>query len=110
MPDLLPKLVEIYGRGRVVDVFQGTGMEHHAQRLKFGGYVVRGVLPVDDCAHWHQTLQNSLIDIANEKGTRMVQCKGTRLWYSTIQCTSGSCTCKYGYAGTAKNLVFKTEN
>jgi hypothetical protein len=67
MPDLLPKLRKIFGKRRVVDVFQGTGMAHHAERLNVGGYVVRGALPVDDCALWHQTLQDSLIAIANAK-------------------------------------------
>ena len=110
MPDyLLPKLLEIFGKRRVVDVFEGTGMAHHAERLNVGGYVVRDALPVDDCALWHQTLQDSLIAIAHQKGSRMVQCGGSRKWYSTLQSTAGSCDCKYGYAGTARNLVFKTE-
>ena len=73
---LLPKLVDRYGRGRVVDVFQDTGMEPHAQELGLGGYVVRGVLPPEQCAHWHETLEKSLAGIALEKGSRSVELKG----------------------------------
>ena len=47
MQGLLPKLVGRYAWARVVDVFKDTGMEHHAQNLGFGAYVVRDVLPPD---------------------------------------------------------------
>ena len=43
MSGLLDKLGEVYGRHRVVDVFQGTGMEQHAPTLGLGAYVLRGV-------------------------------------------------------------------
>ena len=56
MSGLLDKLREVYGEHRVVDVFQGTGMEQYAEKLGLGGYVVCGVLPPEQCANWHKTL------------------------------------------------------
>ena len=107
---LLPKLEARYGSGRVVDVFQGTGMEREAKELNIGGYVVRGVLPPETIADWHKLLVNSLQGIALNVGPRAVELKGKNtLWYRTIQCTTGSCTCKYGYEGTARNQVWKTD-
>ena len=47
MPSLLPKLVEVYGQARVVDVFEGTGLAGPANTHGFGAYVVRGVLSPD---------------------------------------------------------------
>ena len=44
MSGLLPLLVQTYGGQRVVDVFKGTGMEQHKERLGIGAYVVRGAL------------------------------------------------------------------
>ena len=46
----------MYRGGCVVDVFQDTGMEPHAQKLGLGAYVVCGVLPPEQCANWHKTL------------------------------------------------------
>ena len=110
MSGLLPKRLELYGRARVVDVFQDTGMEQHSKKLGFGGHVVRGVLPHEQRATSHKTLEDSLASIANTIGSRSVELRGTtRLWHRTIQCTTGSCTCKYGYEGTARNPVLKTE-
>eukprot|EP00974_Lingulodinium_polyedra_P060524 5835199-Lingulodinium_polyedra.AAC.1 len=54
-------------------------------------------------------MEHTLCDIANTRGNRSVEVKGSRLWYRTMQCTSGSCTCKYGYAGTARNPVWNTD-
>ena len=76
MSGLLPKLLGIYGPHRVVDVFRGTGMEQHAQELGLGAYVVRGVLPPEQCDQWHTTLEDSLARIAFEKGPRSVQLNG----------------------------------
>ena len=110
MSGLLDKLREVYGEHHVVDVFQGTGMAEHKERLGLGGYVVRGAVPHEQCAHWHKKLEDTLADIAYLHGPRSVDLKGSRLWYRTIQCTTGQCTCKYDYAGTARNPVFKTQD
>ena len=110
MAGFLANLRARYGHERVVDVFQGTGMEPKARELNIGGYVVRGVLPSEKIAEWQKDLEDSLCRIANSHGTRAVELKGKSvLWYRTIQCTTGSCTCKYFYEGTARNPVFKTE-
>ena len=101
MAGFLANLRARYGHERVVDVFQGTGMEREAKQLNIGGYVVRGVLPPEKIADWHKTLVHSLQGIALSYGTRAVELKGkSALWYRTIQCTTGSCTCKYVYACT----------
>ena len=75
MSGLLDKLREVYGRHRVVDVFQGTGMEQHKERLGLGAYVVRGALPDEQCATWHTSLEDSLTAIANANGARTVELK-----------------------------------
>ena len=110
LPGLLPKLLEVYGPGRVVDVFKETGLEEPAHRLGVGGYVVRNALSDDEAANWHRTLHHSMEDIALREGPRSVDLKGTRLWYRTTQCTTARCTCTYGYDGTARNPVFRTEH
>ena len=110
MSGLLPTLVQIYGELRVVDVFKGTGMEDHTERLGLGGFVVRGAVPHEQCAPWHKQLEDTLADIAKLHGSRCVELKGSRLWYRTIQCTAGNCTCIYAYEGTARNLAFKTQD
>ena len=103
------KLLEVYGPARVVDVFRETGMEQKALQLGIGGYVVRNAISDEQAANWHGALTGSLVDIANQKGPRSVELKGStkRMWYRTLQLTTGFCTCKYGYEGTAKNPVFK---
>ena len=60
MAGILTKLQACYGPDRVVDVYQGTGMEPKARELNIGGYVVRGVLPPKTIADWHELLVNSL--------------------------------------------------
>ena len=109
MAGFLANLRARYGHERVVDVFQGTGMEPKAWELNIGGYVVRGVLPSEKIAEWQKDLEDSLCRIANSHGTRAVELKGKSvLWYRTIQCTIDLCNCKYDYEGTARNPVFKT--
>ena len=100
-----------YGHERVVDVFQNTGMEPRARQLNIGAYVVRKVLPPEQIADWHRDLTDSITDISITHGSRAVDLRGWRgpACYRTIQCASGRCTCKYGYEGTARNPVFKTE-
>ena len=103
------RLLEVYGAGRVVNVFKDTGMEARALQLDIGAWVVRNAISDEQAASWHQALTGSLVDIANAKGPRSVELKGStkRLWYRTIQMTTGFCTCKYGYEGTGRNPVFK---
>ena len=98
------KLLEVYGPARVVDVFRETGMEQKALQLGIGGYVVRNAISDEQAANWHGALTGSLADISNQKGTRSVELKGPtkRLWYRTTQLTTGFCTCKCGYEGTAR--------
>ena len=112
MPDLQSfheGLPRSYGADSVVNVFKDTGMEARALQLGIGAWVVRNAISEAQAASWHQALTGSLVDIANAKGTRSVELKGStkKLWYRTIQMTTGFCTCKYGYEGTAKNLMFK---
>ena len=107
MQGLLPKLVGRYGWARVVDVFKDTGMEHHAQKLGFGSYVVRDVLPTDACDQFHTALEITLNNLALQTSVRSVQCKGKKQWHNTIQCTGGACACKYEYEGTARNPVYR---
>ena len=94
MAGLLAKLQACYGSDRVVDVFQGTGMEPIARELNIGGYVVRNVLPSEKIATWHRDLEDSLHRIANSKGSRCVDLNGQRgpVVYRTIQCTTGHCS------------------
>ena len=109
MPGLLPKLVDVYGQARVVDVFEGTGLAEQAQHYGFGGYVVRGALSLEQVSQWHDEMNRFMERYALENGNRSVELKGSKLWYRTIQCTSGSCTCKYNYEGTARNPLFGIE-
>ena len=90
------RLLEVYGAGRVVNVFKDTGMEEMAFQLGIGGWVVRNAISDEQAANWHGELTSSLADIANQKGSRSVELKGStrRLWYRTIQLTIGFCTCK----------------
>ena len=84
-------------------------MEERALELGIGGWVVRNAISDEQAASWHQALTGSLVDIANQKGPRSVELKGStkKLWYRTIQMTTGFCTCKYGYDSTRRNPVFK---
>ena len=112
MAGMLTNLQACCGPDRVVDVFENTGIALKARDLNIGCYVVRGVLTSAQLAAWHQALTNSVAFIANKQGSRAVDLKGDRSGpaaYRTIQCTIGSCTCKYDYEGTARNLVFKTD-
>ena len=86
-------------------------MQKWAQELDFGLYVVRNTFTPKQCADWHAALQLSLNDLAVKHGVRCVQLKGNAkiLWYHTIQCVTGGCTCKYDYAATARNFVFPAE-
>ena len=100
MPDLQSfheRLLEVYGAGRVVNVFKDTGMEAGALQLGIGAWVVRNAISDKQAANWHQALTGSLVDIANAKGSRSVELKGStkRLWYRTIQMDTGFCMCKY---------------
>ena len=112
LPGLHAKLLAVYGPARVVDVFKDTGMEQEARRLGIGGYVVRNAISDEQAASWHQALTGSLVDIANAKGTRSVELKGStkKLWYRTIQMTTGFCTCKYDYKGTGRNPLLKVHD
>ena len=103
------RLLAAYGPGRVVNVFQDTGMEARALELGIGAWVVRNAISDEQAASWHQALTGSLVDIANQKGPRSVELKGSskKLWYRTIQMTTGFCTCKYGYEGTGRNPMLK---
>ena len=94
-----------------MDVFEGTGLEELARRLGFGGSAVRTVLPEQQGSQWHDEMHRFMERYALENGTRSVELKGAKkLWYRTIQCTSGSCTCKYNYEGTVRNPLFNKEN
>ena len=46
MASILIKLQARYGRGRVIDVFSGTGMEQQGRELNMGAYVVRNVIQI----------------------------------------------------------------
>ena len=74
----LSNIVQVYGPGRVVDVFKDTIIEEPARRLGLGGYVVRNALSKAEAANWHLTLQDSLEHIALS-GQRKVEVKGTKL-------------------------------
>ena len=50
-----------------------------------------------------------MVAYALQNGNRSVELKGSKLWYRTMQCTSGACTCKYNYEGTARNPLFSIE-
>ena len=82
------KPLEVYGPARVVDVFRDTSMARHALRPEIGGLVVRNAATDEQGANWHQTLENSLHDIALRDGQRRGELKGRVLWYRTLQCTS----------------------
>mgnify|MGYP003322924966 CR=1 FL=1 len=113
MASILANLHACYGADRVVDVFENTGMALKARDLNIGCYVVRGVLTSAQLAAWHQALTDSVIHIANTKGTRAVDLKGDRGGlpaYRTIQATTGHCTCKYAYAATGKHISYKVSD
>ena len=67
MSGILTKIEARYGRNRVVDVFENTGMALKARDLNIGCYVVRGVLTSAQLAAWHQALTDSVAFIANTK-------------------------------------------
>ena len=87
-PSRHAKLLGVYGPARVVDVFRDTSMAQHALRLGIGGLVVRNAATDEQAANWHQTLENSLHDIALRDGQRRGELKGRVLRHRTIQCTS----------------------
>ena len=72
MASLLANLVASYGPDRVVDVFESTRMAQNAKDLNIGCYVVRDVLTSAQLNAWHEALTDSVIFIANTKGTRAV--------------------------------------
>ena len=56
MPDLQSfheRLLEVYGAGRVVNVFKDTGMEARALQLDIGAWVVRNAISDEQVASWH---------------------------------------------------------
>ena len=59
MSGILTKLEARFGRNRVVDVFENTGMALRARDLNIGAYVVRGVLSPEQLEGWHQDLTGS---------------------------------------------------
>ena len=77
MPSLLPKLVDMYGQARVVDVFEGTGLAGPAQHYGFGGCVVRTVLTTEQVSQWHDEMERFMVHYASENGTRSVELKGS---------------------------------
>ena len=109
MSGLLGLPVKKSGWNRVTEVFHGRGMEQHARTLKLGAYVVRGVVDIEQCDHWPRQLEHCLTNIANHHGDRSTTCKGSVLWYRTVQSVSGVCICKYAYEGTARSALMKTE-
>ena len=110
MASIFANLAACYGADRVVDVFENTGMAQSARDLNIGCYVVRGVLTSAQLAAWHQASTDTVIFIANTKGTRAVDLKGDRPGppaYRTTQATTGQCICKYDYAATGKHKLYK---
>ena len=91
MPGLLPKLVDMYGQSRVVDVFEGTGLAGLAQQHGFGGYVVRSVLPQEQVARWHDELDRFMVRYAFDNGNSSVELKGA-------SCGTVRCSALVGYA------------
>ena len=112
MSGILTKLEERFGRDRVIDVFDQTGMTLKAKELNIGAYVVRAVLKPEQLEGWHQELTTSLTSISERLGSRAVELKGKSgpSAYQTIQCTSGMCTCKYEYAATGRHRLWKTSD
>ena len=101
-------LLKHYGQQAVVDVLEDIGMAQPAADHGMGAWVVRGAIGEEDTLEWHRQLIDSLTSIADRDGVRSVHLKGSRkVWYCTIQCTPGGCTCKYDYEGTAKQNLFK---
>ena len=91
---MLSQLQKIYG-DRVVNICEGTPLEVAGRMLGFGGYLVRGVICKELADQYHASLDRDLQDYALQQGVRAIHLKGSKLWYNTIQCTTGSCTCKY---------------
>ena len=61
-------------------------------------------------ADWHRDLTDSITHISNTHGSRSVEFRGRRpASYSTFQCASGLCTCKYDYAATGRHKLYKTK-
>ena len=111
MSDFVCNLWACHG-ANVVDLLKGTGMESNAKDLGFGLYVVRGVVEPENCQDWHAALMHSTNIKASQPGTRAVELKGdgTSSWYTTLQSVCKSCTCRYDYAGTGKNIIFAAED
>ena len=103
---MLSKLREIYG-DRLVNIFEGTRLEEEGRKHGFGGFVVRGAICRDVADQYHAALNGDMQRHAMEKGLRAIQLKGSKLWYNTIQCATGSCTCKYNYEGIGRHPLFK---
>ena len=60
-------------------------------------------------SQWHNAIEQFMTSYVLLNGTRSIELKGSKLWYRTLQCTSGACTCKYNYEGTSRNPLFNIE-
>ena len=109
MVSLLEKLRAQYG-DRVQDVFQGTNLAKEASKMKFGLYVVRGAYKQKMAEKAMEDLVVLLNGTSDCKGRRSVEAKGSKLWYRTLQATSGECTCKYDYATVARHVIHKIQD
>ena len=68
-------LLEHNGTERVVDVFEGTGIEARPANLEIGAWVVRGAIGEELALEWHGQFMVSLTSIANYNGESSVRLK-----------------------------------
>ena len=104
----LQKLREDY---KVENVFEGTEMEAHAEKLKFGLYVIRCFYSQKDAAPLMDDLSKSFDKLSDHWGEHSVRLGGNKKrWYDTIQLLLGECTCRYGYEGTGRNKIWREKD
>ena len=109
MVSLIEKLRSVYGH-RVQDAFEGTNLAKAAEKMDFGLYVVRGAYTQDMAKKAMVDVVELLNDISVRKGSRSVDAKGSKLWYRTLQATSGECLCKYEYEAVARHVPHKIKD
>ena len=71
---------------KVGNVFEGTEMEAHAEKLKFGLYVIRGFYRRKDATPLMVDLSKSFDKLSDHWGEHSVRLGGNKKrWYDTIQ-------------------------
>ena len=102
-----------FGRARVEDLLQGTGLESWAAECGFGMHLVRSAVP-EELLPRLDYLETVMDDISAKslRYGRAVAVQGNRpqRWYRSVQATVDNCMCKYKYEATKRHEVYKVED